>query len=347
MAIAIILTDTHLSPNTIDVNKSIYSQVIQEAQKLGLDTVYHAGDIFDSRKAQPLSVLQTFIEILDMFHESGIKLTAIPGNHDKNDYKSERSYLDPFQHHPAFELVSTQKIVKVNSKFKIALIPFFNESDTYSSYLTSTNGYIQKNDRCFLITHIAVNGVKNNDGSKVDNHITKEMFSKYENVLIGHYHNQSVVHKNITYIGSAYQQNYGEDNKKGFCVIDDNGELYYIKSKFPEFKKVTVDLNSVTLIEAENLIKVHKTENDNVRFIFKGTYEQVNAIDKNLFKKQGVDVKLESSEIEVGVEQAENNEFVSFDKTGITEEFETFCQINSIENSEIGKKYLSQTLNKQ
>ena len=42
-------------------------------------------------------------------------------------------------------------------------------------------------------------------------------------------------------------------------------------------------------------------------------------VSENLFKKQGVDVKLESSEIKIGVEQAENNEFVSFDKTGITE----------------------------
>lgn len=346
MAIAIILTDTHLSPATEEVNKSVYKQAREHAKKLGLNSVYHGGDIFDSRKAQPLSNLKAFENILDEFKEDGLELIAIPGNHDKNDYRSENSYLDPFKHHPAFALISTFATVQLKSKVNLTLIPFFNESDTYAQYLEKANSYMNKGEKYFLLTHIAVNGVKNNDGSKVENSITMDMFSKYEQVLIGHYHNQSVVGKNINYIGSAYQHNFGEDTKKGFCVIEDDFSLSYIKAIFPEYKKVVVDLSSVTPTEAEKLINKHKSETDKVRFVFKGTYEQVNAIDKNSFKKEGIDVKLESAEIEIGVEQAENNEFVSFDKSGITDEFANFCETNNIENSEIGKKYLQQILNK-
>lgn len=342
--IAIILTDTHLSPSTEEINISIYKQVIKLANEFGLN-VFHGGDIFESRKAQPLSVLTTFESVLDMFLESGVKMFAIPGNHDKSDYRSKKSYLDPFKHHPAFHLVDAFDTIVLNENYDMVMIPFFNESDTYSDYLDKAIKTIDDGKKSFLLTHIAVNGVKNNDGTKVENNITNEKFNVFEKVLIGHYHNQSVIGKKIVYIGSAYQANYGEDLKKGFCIVYENGEIDYIRSEFPAFKEITIELDNVTPNQAENLIQEYSDSEDNIRFVFKGTYEQVNAVDKNKFKKEGIDVKLKSSEIDLGVIEATNDEFISFDKKGIEDEFDTFCELNKIENFEVGKKYLKQILN--
>ena len=346
MALSIFLTDTHLSPVTEDINISIFNQVREEAKKLGLTNVYHLGDIFDARKAQPLQTLKTFEKILDDFAADGMVLIAIPGNHDKNDYKSENSYLDPFKHHPAFKLISTFEIIKLADNVRLICIPFFSENAVFSTYFDKAVSYIKKGQKCFLMTHIAVNGVKNNDGSKVENTLSKEMFSKFEQVFVGHYHNQSIIGKNINYIGSAFQHNFGEDENKGFCILHDDFEIEYIKAVFPKYKKIIVDLSKTSPKQTEQLIKEHKSENYKVRFVFKGSFEQVNAIDKNLFKKQGIDVKLESAELEAGIEEAEQDEFVSFDKTGIENEFEIFCTENKIEDKKTGKKYINQILNK-
>lgn len=350
MAKAIFITDTHLSPSSVELNKDIFEQVISKAKELGLEKVYHGGDIFDSRKAQPLTVLKSFEEILDRFLEEGLMLIAIPGNHDKNDYNSKDSYLDPFKYHPAFVLYSEYGIEELSKYSDIALLPFFSESGTYSEYLKNLNKHIKEDKRTFLLTHIAVNGVKNNDGSQVENSITEDTFSKYSLVIIGHYHNRSNTAHNIMYMGSAYQSNFGEDSKKGFMLLsetDDGGfETEFIQSHFPEYKKVVLDLNEVTPVEAERLIEDYDTENDNVRFVFKGSYEKINAIDKNKFKRQGVDVKLESLELEVGIIEAQNEEFVSFDKEEIKKEFDSFCDSNEIDNKETGKKYLTQILEK-
>jgi len=344
MAAGIFITDTHLSPVTFDINQSIFQQVRKKANELGLQKVYHGGDIFDNRKAQPLSVLKMFEKILDDFYDDNIDLVAIPGNHDKNDYKSEDSYLDPFKHHPAFKLITKIGAEALNNKFDLILLPYFSESDTYMTYFAEADKILKGSKKYFLLTHIAVNGVKNNDGSKVDNNIKKELFAKYKNVLIGHYHNQSVICNNITYIGSAYQHNFGEDNKKGFYVIEDDGELTFIKAIFPEYKKVIIELATTTPMMAEKLINEHKSNIDRMRFVFRGTYEQVNSIDKNLYTKNGIDVKFESAELQQGVEEAIDNKFVTFDKSSIESEFKTFCKKNEIKKIEVGEKYIKQIL---
>lgn len=345
MALAIILTDTHLSEKTIDINKSIFSQVISKAKELNLDKVFHGGDIFDSRKAQPLSVLKAFEDILEMFNEAGILFVAIPGNHDKNDYRSEDSYLDPYRHHPSFDLYSTFGSFILNEKYDLSLIPFFNESDTYSNYLNEYMDYIDLDKKTILLTHIAVNGVRNNDGSEVSNNITSELFSKFDKVLIGHYHSYSKVGDKVIYIGSAFQHNFGEDDKKGFTIIEDDGSISFFKSQFPEYQKIVINIEDYSPKQIEKILSDYDTEKNNVRLVLKGNYEQINSIDKNKLKQQGVDVKLEASEIQVSINEAVEDKFVSFDKKAIKEEFDEFCQINEIQNSEIGKNYLTQILN--
>lgn len=337
---AIVITDTHLNYNNVETNISIYKQAIALAKKHKRTCVYHGGDIFDARKGQTDSLLNAFEEILDMFANEGLVLVAIPGNHDKSDYKSDISYLDPYKHHPGFKLVRNGGMLDDG----IFMMPYYLE-DVFEEKLieriekSKVTGKIP-----FLITHIAVDGVRNNDGSVVFNNIKLNVFNKFGKVLVGHYHNKSTLGKNVHYIGSSFQHNFGEDDDKGFTLIMEDGSIEYEQAKFPEFQKIIIDVDKYSPREIDDIASNYANSENNVRFVFKGKHEKLQAIDKAKFTKLGIDIKRESDEIEAGVEEAQEGEFISFDSTSIVKEFEQFCKENKINKKE-GLKYLKQTIN--
>lgn len=343
--IAIVLTDTHLKEKNIETNKSIYLQSIILAKNNKLNYVFHAGDIFDSRKAQPIVLLKAFEEILTMFEDNKITLVAIPGNHDKTDYTSEDSFLNFFRYHPNFKLVSKFEKFSLNENVDLTLIPFFDEKETYSSYLKKSLNEVNKNKYNILLTHISINGVRNNDGSEVKSGIDKSLLTNYNNVLVGHYHDSSNVGNNVKYIGSAFQHNFGEDENKGFTLIDSEGETSFFKSEFPEYKKIIINVEDFNSLNKKELINsLSNDTNENIRIVFKGTYEELQSIKIKEYLDLGIDVKLSPNEISSGIIEASNDEVISFDKKSLISEFEIYCEKNQIKNKEQGINYLKKSL---
>jgi len=343
----IILTDTHLSEKNIKTNLSIFKQAINLAKENKLDFVIHAGDIFDSRKGQSDSLLRIFEIILDEFETNNIKLIAIPGNHDKTDYTSMDSYLDPYKHHPAFQLIKDYGIVK-QGKFDLYFLPYFLEKDIYSQMLkdlkfTYAKELADKKKKKFLITHVAVDGVKNNDGNLVENNLTDDLFDCFDKVFIGHYHDNQKIKNKFIYIGSSFQHNFGEDLIKGFCVIDDKLNFQIYQTQYPQYLKLYVDVATTSKKEMLSLIDKHSDSDDYVRFILSGKQEDLKVIEQNIFKSKGIDVKFEPDDIVVTDQDLESS-IVSFDNNSILNEFENFVKINEVQNKEIGLNYLKKCL---
>lgn len=339
------LMDVHIHEKNTDLVKDLVQQLIEYCLKNKIDVIIQGGDIFNSRKGQSIETLDCFSDILTELHKNSIRMYGIAGNHDKNDYESAKSYLNVFRYHPSYIYIEDlTSVTSIHNDYNFILLPFFKEDTILYDKIISAISLIKEGKKNILVTHCAIEGVKNNDGSVVNNRITKDMLNKFDKVLVGHYHNEQIF-DNVHYMGSFYQANYGEDNKKGFWSLSYDGKFKHIKTKFPEYKKVMIDLDLTTPLETEELIKEYKSDYDNIRFNFKGTKEQLNSIDDNKFKRVGIDVKKESFEIINGIIEAESNEYISFDKSGILEEFETFCTVNNYEDSEVGKNYLIKQLN--
>lgn len=105
--IAIISTDKHLQEANALELLDIAEQEIALAQEQGVDTVIWLGDIFDSRLSQRQELLTCLTEMIELYHEHGITLLCIPGNHDKTDYESDESFLTAYKYHPGFNLYET------------------------------------------------------------------------------------------------------------------------------------------------------------------------------------------------------------------------------------------------
>lgn len=335
--VAIIITDTHLTKDNGELVKSIYNQVIKIAKERGIEYIFHAGDVFTCRSGQPLSCLTDWKEISDKVCKAGIREHEIPGNHDKTDADDERSYLDMY--------VSINKtvhrkgeVVIISEDIIVAFIPYFHDEkwlDEYNNVCEIVDSMfidkdVNKDCKKILITHSGFDGVMNNDGTSVSSIIKPSMFKDWDKVLIGHYHNASKLADNVIYIGSAYQNNYGETiTDKGCHIIYDDASLEFVPLKFPKYIKEVIDVNDKDTLR--NLIEKYDGESyDNIRFIFRGNKSDASKVDLSELAKLGIDAKFEAIESEEAMLLSETDTIMVCDKKSIIRDFTKFCSENKI-----------------
>lgn len=337
--IGVLVTDTHLNKDNIEEVKSVMRQAIDLASELQVK-LFHAGDNFTDRPSQMLQVLIAFMDILNYAASKGVKIISIDGNHDKQNQDSDDSYLDVFSTHPFLKIAKHETISERG--VNISLLSYYKENGMYPKHLSTLVKELPEGKN-LLITHIAANGVRNNDGSIVEDGVSLKSFKHFDSVLIGHYHNKSKVGSNIYYVGSSLPHNFSEDNDKGAIVLYDDCSHEQIKLKFKEYQKIIIDLGNTSKKELQKIKQEHSNTDNNVRFILRGTEEQLATISSKTFEEVGIDVKKESEQVLKSIEAAENDEFINFNKKTIIKEFFSFCSSNEINTKErgIGFKYLN------
>lgn len=337
--VAVISTDWHIEEQTIGQVLDLIDQKIKLAQSLKIKTLICLGDVFESRKAQKESVLNCFTSILDKIHSAKMELWVIPGNHDKTDYSSYSSFLDPFTHHPALCLFKEPKVVS-----NFIFLPFISE-DIWIKDLEEIKAFIDPEplDTFSLFSHVAVNGSINNDSSRVENKITAGLLKDFKKVFLGHYHNAQQPLPNVFHLPSIKQKNFGENTEKGFTILYDDHSTEFVKSKFKEYVTLTVDAN---VLDAESLSKLteESSENVNLRVEVSGTTEQIKSLNLSKLQSSGIKVKTKSSDIEQSILLAKDGSVDFENDAEIFKAFEEFCEMKGIEGRNIGIDYLKKVL---
>ena len=223
----IYITDTHLgiyndSDEWLEIVKDIFIEVKQICKEENITTLIHGGDFFHNTRSINKKTLDYANYIVnDILHD--INILTIIGNHDifyKNKLKPNSLQL--------FEKTPNVKIIEKPTKF----------NDTY---LIPWNNPIPKDQTKYCFGHFAINGFHMNDSFICNRGINISEFKNFEKVYSGHFHKKST-NKNITYLGSPYQQTFAdENNERGFYIWND-GELIFIENNnSPKFHKINVD----------------------------------------------------------------------------------------------------------
>jgi exonuclease SbcD len=330
--IAAILTDTHLKEENIEVNISIYRQAIQIAKSLGLSQIDHAGDVFNSRKAQSQLVLTTFCSILDEIDKADLRLCACVGNHDKTSYGAVESFLDPFAEHPALNLYRTSgRRGTFSENIDLAFLSYFDEE----IYLKELESFRFVKEHTVLITHIGCAGAVMNSGTVVESKVTTNSFSKYSRVLIGHYHDAQSLNEKVHYIGSSLQHSYGEKTGKGLTVLYNDLSTEIIPLKYPQYIKYEVKPSEITKDDIVALQQEKTDSGDNIRVVLVGNDKELKSFNKQHLENAGISVQHKADLVDrVELEQR----IEPFDTKSLLKEFENFCSKNNLDKEQ-GYKY--------
>lgn len=326
----LVSTDWHLKPSNLEEIYKLQEQEILEAKKLGIVNHVWLGDIFDSRISQREEVLNMLTKIIELYQHYGHCIYCIPGNHDKTSYESETSFLDAFQYHPNFKLITRVDYFTIEKIF-CYFIPFFT-NEIWVDEFNSVNMNTHANH--ILFTHLAFEGSKNNDGTLVESSITPSMFKDWGKVFSGHYHDHQELTDNVIHLGSITQNNFGEDENKGFWVIYEDLSYDLIPSDGKKYRKLVVNLDEMTFKQVDKVIKKFKEENNDsfVRVEIKGSEDAIKSIDKKEYQSLGIDIKTKVNEIE-NID-GDIEEVRALTTTDIADKFKLFCEQNEYDYDE-------------
>ena len=340
-AVGVLINDIHLDKSNGSLVKDIFQQLMKVCEEYNTHRIFCGGDVFTNRSGQPLQCLTDWKEILEILTKKGFEFYVIPGNHDKTDSNSERSYLDIFGEKCVRLYRSAGRVLLDGCV--IGFIPYFQDEKWLEEFQRLEDEIddnlreedIQIDDAMILITHMGFDGVVNNDGSRVSSVIKPSMFNNWTKVLIGHYHNASELADNVIYTGSAYQNNYGENiTDKGFTVVFNDGSIKHVQSKFPKYIKEVVDANDKETLM--NLLeKYGGEERDYIRFVFVGKKTDCQKINiAEIQGKYGIDCKFISNEEKEAIELSEDDAVLEYDKKTLTKDFMKFCSDNDIKGKQ-------------
>lgn len=339
-------TDWHIKDDNVDQIIDLVIQQCELNKKLKCSYIICLGDVFNSRKSQTLLVLNTFGKILDIVDSYEMHLWCIPGNHDKTSYESEESFLDQFRYHPCFKLINKAGGLPFkDEKVFLHFLPFFSNElwlEKYEEFMDYMGvGEFKPDDKHILCSHIAIQGSRNNDGTKVESSIKPSMFKSFYKVFLGHYHNQQQIGQNVFHLPSLQQNNFGEEEDKGFTVLYEDGSHELVHSKFKKFIKVNIDLSETSTKELNEYINEYQkdTQNSHIRFIIEGEEEVLKSLSKEKFLQAGIDIKTKSNEIGI-VEEFDTVDLNKYTEESILDEFKEFCEERELDFNE-GIKYLN------
>jgi len=337
--LTIVFNDIHIkSGNEIAVYEGV-KYLVEHANKLKIKEIICNGDIFESRSFQRQSYLDCWERCLDLFHANGIICHTNVGNHDKSIYKIENNFLSSFRHHPAMELYSKITNTTINGK-----------TFTFSPYYLDEQIQEQLENQAptdILIGHWSCHGSVNLKMITKKEGIGKKLLSKWKKTYLGHFHNWNEVSKDIVHLPSLLQNDFGEDNNKGFSIIFDDLSYEIIKGKFREFKKIVLDMNIISLSELNEIVKTESKNDATIRIECIGDDSKLKAIDKSLYKDSGIDVKTTfNKEYDFDTTKKEIPKAVNkYTENQIKDELKIFCKKKGLNHTE-GERLLIKHLSK-
>lgn len=215
--------------------EQLYKELLRIYEEEKCDALWDLGDTTDDRNAIPVSVIDTMCDSLESF--DGKWNLKLVGNHEQFLRDTRIHAGKMFRHF--FHVVDTCETIKCG-KVNIFCISYHDDVNAIIDYLRR----IPKTKPCVLIGHFQVVGCQMNSGVAATG-IPREMLEFADVALLGHIHKpQTLASGNIHYVGSPFQQNWGESGEsKRVAILDitDEGiELKWVPIKgFPRY----IDVN--------------------------------------------------------------------------------------------------------
>lgn len=331
--IGAVLTDLHLSEDSIATVDSIFDQTIEFCADNSLKYIFFGGDLFHSRKAQTQLLLTTFENILDRINAQQLELICIVGNHDKTDYDAKESFLSAYKHHPALQLIEEELLTTDWNGLNIAFLSYYSE-EIYIERLKNLTAKIKKEDEVILLTHIGVEGAVMNSGFPVESEIKGPMFKKFKKVYVGHYHDEQEF-GNVHYIGSSRQHDFGETPNKGMKVLYNDGSMEHMDLAFPKYTTYQIAVKDLTNKDLEDLKELKENTEDFIRVQLLGEEKDLKAYNVQALKALGIKVDLKQEDINIAELQTR---IEPFNPDTLVQQFKSFCEENKL-NEEVGMEY--------
>lgn len=337
---ALLLNDIHVSKDNLPEFQRNWDEALSICNQYGITDMIIGGDLWQSRSSQTLSTLMAVRQAIIKATNAGLELTIAEGNHCKVEQESLLGYSHIFSEYPHVYVVDDYTILDISDNVVLYVMSYFPENGSFTERLDQLiKKDLDRNKHNILYIHEGINGALTTPNEK---ELPVHIFDDFDRVLVGHYHNRCVIKNTcIEYIGSSRQHNFGEDEDKGYTILYNDGSYEFVKNQANiRYKVLDVTAKQINTKFIEKLDDMKADERYKIKTRIACTSQEASSIDKQKLIEAG------ANKVEIVTEQTEITEIAShaldkkFDKTGIKQEYATFCSDKGIENVELGLKYL-------
>jgi len=325
-----IIADLHLG---VHLSSSMWHDMWlkQTLNNNNIKDIVILGDTIENRNevsVTTLHILYKFFKILEDFN-----IIIITGNHDC--YYSKRSDVH--------SIGTLNDWINIEVIDKPITVNIFNKNLTFCPWNTQIQS-ITKSD--ILFGHFEINTFKMNGGHICESGVDSQtLLEKASLILSGHFHKtEERTYKNgkIIYIGSPYQQSWGEyGDIKGIYLLDieDNTLEYIINNNSPQHKKIRLsELLAVGKI-TDNIKK--EFSGNIINFIIDVEVDQkiIDALLSKLYALNPMSMKTETILFNQTI--ISSNEEIKFEGINIKQDIiEFISSLESVENKDKLINYL-------
>lgn len=233
-----------------------------ELINLGGETIYFAGDLFHVRGRIDPEVFNPTHKTMKRLCELGIKILAIPGNHDlKGKVATELgNAMQTLSELKGFDVITLPGLVASD----VVMVPW---QPTCAATLDAISSLGVRREDCDLIIHAPVNGVI---AGIPDTGLDPKALSDlgFKRVFAGHYHNHKALATRVRTpdpalacvysIGATTHQTWSDiGTKAGFLIVHDD-RVDFRATHAPRFVEITSETpeDDIPLIVEGNYVRV-------------------------------------------------------------------------------------------
>lgn len=344
---ALLINDIHVSKDNIPEFTANWNEALEVCNKHGIERIVVGGDMWLSRSAQALSTILAVKSALEKATRQDIFVVIAEGNHDKVDQESLDGYSHIFLGYDGVEVIDNFAVYNMGNDDGAAdlfVMNYFPEKGSFVERFDEMCKEIIENHKSILYLH---QGIRGGLSTANDDELPAQIFDKFDNVLVGHYHDRKTIPgTNIEYVGASRQHNFGEDEEKGYTILYSDGSYEFIKNEANiRYKVIDIDLNGIDKSFFETLKRIKTDDRYRVKVRIACQSNQVSSIDKEAMIECGA-TKVELVTEQTQVRVAEGQDLSKkYDKSGIKQEYANFCSEKGIDNIELGLTYLNKITN--
>lgn len=227
----------------------------------GGDLMVIAGDLFHTRGSLNPEVFNPVSETIKEIIDSGVKIIAIPGNHDlkSNGTTELGNSFQSFSNIEGFRIF-TKSGIAAYDEHRILMVPWFdNPFLLYNELIDIADGFTpEERETIDVVIHCGINEVF---PDMHQNGLAAENLAKlgFKRIFAGHYHDhKSMCDGKIISIGATGHQTFKDvDSKAGFLIVGDTDFKHY-NSGLPEFINLDyeTDIEELPFVVDNNFVKI-------------------------------------------------------------------------------------------
>lgn len=345
-AVFLLSNDWHVEAGNIKDFILNWDEMIDQCLSNDVDLAVIGGDMFTTRSSQTLDVLMAVKNAFQKAVDNGINLYVALGNHDLLDQEATYGYPSLYDTMNGVNIINDKPAIipiDVHGEMNLVVMRYWKETTTFLDKLDELREELRnkgiKERNCILYVHEGIAGGLGDfiAPGEVDNTV----FKGFWKVLAAHYHYiKKIDGTNVMYIGSSRQKSHAEEGPQGYTLMFNDGTCSFIENQV-NTRYITFEVKYDD-IDNKLLEKISEYHDDDYRIRLKVscTDSQSKSIDKESLYDAGV-TKLEVDTEDAVMKNVTDEDLgKKFDKGGIQQEYENYCDEKNV-SSKLGMKYLN------